>query len=152
MCAPFVSPDAFDTEKALDVTSQVKDGWLNLTLPAGRYRVFFIFVTREGGENHTRNWVNMLDAQAVDTFIEIVLEPHYRELKRFFDNGVFAGFFSDEPRMGSAPSYLSLPNGKFPCLPFSGELARRLEDMPAAFWPSLWHECQNAAEYHMSSI
>lgn len=144
ICAPFVLPDNFDSEKAFDVTDKVKDNRLTLELPAGRYRVFFIFTTRDGGENYTRDWINMLDPDAVDKFIDIALEPHYKELKKYFDNGVMGGFFSDEPRMGSAPSYLSLPDGRFPCLPFSFELAKRLENMPAGFWPSLWHECQDA--------
>lgn len=144
VCAPFVLPDDFDCEKAFDVTDEVKDGTLTLKLPAGRFRVFLFFTTRDGGENHTREWINMLDPAAVEKFIEIVLEPHYRELKRFFDSGVCGGFFSDEPRMGSAPTYFSLPDGKSRCLPFSSELAKRLEQMPAGFWPSLWHECQDA--------
>lgn len=144
ICAPFVLPDNFDSEKAFDVTDKVQNGKLTLKLPPGRFRVFFIFTTRDGGENHTREWINMLDPAAVDKFIEIALEPHYRELKKYFDNGVCGGFFSDEPRMGSAPTYLSLPNGQFTCLPFSFELAERLKDMPAGFWPSLWHECQDA--------
>ena len=144
ICAPFVLPDNFDSAEAFDVTDKVKDNRLTLELPAGRYRVFFIFTTRDGGENHTRNWINMIAPESVDKFIEIALEPHYRELKKYFDNGVCGGFFSDEPRVGSASSYLSLPNGQFPCLPFSFELAKRLENMPAGFWPSLWHECQDA--------
>ena len=144
ICAPFVLPDNFDSAKAFDVTDKVKDNRLTLELPAGRYRVFFIFTTRDGGEHHTNNWINMIAPESVDKFIEIALEPHYRELKKYFDNGVCGGFFSDEPRVGSASSYLSLPNGQFPCLPFSFELAKRLENMPAGFWPSLWHECQDA--------
>ncbi len=144
ICAPFVLPDNFDSEKAFDVTDKVIDNRLTLELPAGRFRVFFIFTTRDGGENHTRNWINMIEPESVDKFIEIALEPHYKELKKYFDNGVCGGFFSDEPRVGSASSYLSLPNGQFPCLPFSFELAKRLENMPAGFWPSLWHECQDA--------
>ena len=147
ICAPFVLPDNFDSEKAFDVTDKVQNGKLTLELPAGRFRVFFIFTTRDGGENHTREWINMLDPAAVDKFIEIALEPHYKELKKYFDNGVCGGFFSDEPRMGSAPTYLSLPNGQFTCLPFSFELAKRLEKMPAGFWPSLWHKCQDAPRF-----
>lgn len=144
ICAPFVLPDNFDSAKAFDVTDKVKDNRLTLELPAGRYRVFFIFTTRDGGEEHTHEWINMIEPESVDKFIEIALEPHYKELKKYFDNGVCGGVFSDEPRVGSASSYLSLPNGQFPCLPFSFELAKRLANMPAGFWPSLWHECQDA--------
>ena len=144
ICAPFVLPNNFDSEKAFDVTDRIKDGTLTIELPAGRFRVFFIFTTRDGGEAHTREWANMIDPEAIDKFIEICFETHYKELKKYFDNGVMGGFFSDEPRLASAPSYLSLPNGQFTCLPFSFELAKRLKDMPAGFWPSLWHECQDA--------
>ena len=142
--APYVYPDNFDSSLAIDVTEKVNDSKLILEVPKGRYRVFLIYTTRDGGENHTRDWVNMLDKVAVDKFIEISLATHYNELKEFVDNKVFAGFFSDEPRMGSAPSYLSLPDGQSRCLPFSYELAKRLEKMPAGFWPSLWHNCQDA--------
>lgn len=144
ICAPFVLPDNFDSSNAFDVTNKVKDGKLLLELPEGRYRVFLIFITREGGENHTKDWINMLDFSAVDYFVDTVLNTHYKELEEFFNNGVIAGFFSDEPRMGSAPSYLSLPDGKFPCLPYSDELAKRLSNQAPGFWPSLWHECQDA--------
>lgn len=149
ICAPFIMPDKFDSAGAFDITEKVKDGKIELTLPPGRFRIFFIMTTRDGGEAYTKNWINMLDPASVDKFIEIALEPHYRELKKYFDNGVCGGFFSDEPRLGSAPTYLSLPDGKFPCLPFSFELAIRLNDMPPGFWPSLWHECQDAPSFRV---
>ena len=147
ICAPFVMPDNFKSSEAVDVTDKIKDGKLTLTLPAGRFRVFFILITRDGGENHTRNWINMIEPESVDKFIEISLEAHYRELKKYFDNGVCGGFFSDEPRLGSASSYLSLPNGQFPCLPYSHELAKRLQDKAPGFYPALWHECEDAPRF-----
>ncbi len=149
ICAPFVLPNNFNSSGAFDVTDKIQNGRLSLTLPPGRFRIFFILITREGGENHTKDWMNMLQPAAIDKFIEIALEPHYRELKQYFDNGVCGGIFSDEPRMGSAPTYLSLPNGQFPCLPFSYELAERLKDKPAGFWPALWHDCEDAPRFRV---
>ncbi len=140
--APFVPPSGFDGDTARDVTEKIaEDGTLELEFPGGRHRVFFLIVTREGGEHYTREYVNMLDPAATDEFVHLVLDTHYRELKHWFDNGVCAGFFSDEPRFGNAPSYDSLPDGKTPELPFSQTLAERLSGEPAAFWPALWHDC-----------
>lgn len=150
VCAPYSAATGFDDSKAEDVTDKVKDNKLILDLPAGRFRVFYIFITHEGGEEYTRDWANMIDPAAVDTFINIVYETHYQKLEKYFRNGVMAGFFSDEPRMGSAPNYTSLPgDGTTVSFPYSDLLAERLGDQPAGFWPALWYDCPNAARHRV---
>lgn len=83
-----------DETSAIDLTDQVKDGWLHVTLPEGSWRVFVVYKTRNGGENS--DYLNPIDREAASTLIEAIYEPHYEHLKEEFGKTI-AGFFSDEP-------------------------------------------------------
>ncbi len=83
--------------ECVDLTNNVKGGFLYWDIPEGHYRVFFICKTRQGGRN---DYIHMIDPESVDVLIEAVYEPHYQRYKEDFGN-TFAGFFSDEPGFGN---------------------------------------------------
>ena len=136
--------ECFDADSAEDVTASVNNGGvLYWDVPPGRHRVFLFIRTREGGEEHTKNYLNPLNPKAVKAYLDEVYESHYLHFGEYFGK-TFAGFFSDEPRFGSAESY-SATLGKIPMvLPFSNEL---LKNMSTAYGsdfskllPCLWYD------------
>lgn len=88
----------------LDVTDRIEDGILYWDVPQGAWRVFFFVNTRNGGEEWTKDYVNPIDGEAVDKYIEVVYEEHYKRYAEEFGNTI-QGFFTDEPRFGNAPVY-----------------------------------------------
>lgn len=79
-----------------------------LDLPPGNYMLNIWKITRNGGEAHTRNYINFLSPEAVKCYIDTVYFPHVERLKRFIGKS-FIGFFSDEPRLANAESYEAPP-------------------------------------------
>lgn len=72
------------------------EGLLFWDVPEGFYRIFFLIQTRKGG----REYINCIDRESVQALIEAVYEPHYAHFSEYFGN-TLAGFFSDEPGLGS---------------------------------------------------
>ncbi len=72
------------------------EGLLFWDVPEGFYRIFFLIRTRKGN----RDYVNGIDRESVQALIEAVYEPHYAHFSEYFGN-TLAGFFSDEPELGS---------------------------------------------------
>ena len=132
------TPEAGDP---IDLTNRVVNDTLYWDLPPGRWRICLFHQTREGGEEHTRNYLNPLRRDAVKCYIDIVHEAHYRHFAEEFGR-TFMGFFSDEPRFGNAPSY-EATLGKMPMvIPFDEQLPAYLnaaagEDF-SRFYPWLW--------------
>ena len=92
-----------------------------IRLPAGEWILLAAVVTRNGGENHTRNYINMISPAAVREYIRIVYERHVRELACHIGKSFF-GFFSDEPRLANLPSYDARIGIADMPLPYSEEL------------------------------
>lgn len=116
----------------VDITDRIQDGILYWDVPDGAWRVFFLINTRNGGEEWTKNYVNPLDGSAVDKYIEIVYEEHYKRYSGEFGN-VIQGFFTDEPRFGNASSYSARPGDwsehegvPASVYPYSGTLIERV--------------------------
>ncbi len=134
--------DGLDAASAVDLTGRIAaNGVLYWDLPPGRWRIGIFHQTREGGEEHTHDYLNLLDPGAVRCYIDTVYEPHYRRFQADFGR-TFMGFFSDEPRFGSAPSY-DATLGKIPMvIPFDETLPAALdaalgEDF-SLLYPLLW--------------
>jgi hypothetical protein len=136
--------DGLDVESLEVLTGLVRDGVLYWDVPEGRWRVFVLAKTRDGGEEHTRQYLNPLSREAARCYIDIVHEEHYRQLKPFFGNAV-AGFFTDEPRFGSAAGYdvcLGRPDA---VIPWADDLLAELDAHPlglgpfARLLPCLWY-------------
>ncbi len=76
------------------LTDGISGKFLQFSVPAGCYRVFFLYKTR-GGTQHP-DYIDMLREDSVRVLIDTVYEAHYRRYARYFGT-TFAGFFSDEP-------------------------------------------------------
>ncbi len=96
--------DGIDYDSLTDITDYVSEGMLLWDIPQGSWRIFIMVATRNGGEEHTRDYLNPLDPEPVAAFLEYVYEAHYAHYAEEFGKTV-AGFFSDEPRFGNAESY-----------------------------------------------
>ena len=79
--------------EAIDLTANVKNGYLYWDVPEGLWRIFFYYKTRQG---IMKDYIDMTRAESVHALIEAVYETHYEHYKEYFGN-TFAGFFSDEP-------------------------------------------------------
>jgi len=135
----------FEIAAARDLTPVItSDNLLYWDVPSGRHRLFFFIRTRDGGERHTQDYLTPLLPEAVRAYIDAVYEPHYQHFAAYFGN-TFAGFFSDEPRFGSAESYTATLGSQPPMsIPFSDCL---LEQLSAAWngdfstlLPCLWYD------------
>ena len=124
----------------VDLTEQVRDGWLRWDVPEGVWRVCVSFITADMGANN--NYINYIDADSVDALIEAVYEPHYRHYADEFGKTI-AGFFSDEPGFYNVGGY-QMRNAigrKHMALPWCGELQAEYERERDAWrtqLPLLW--------------
>jgi hypothetical protein len=97
--------DTIDDASLVVLDEHVRQGVLYWDLPAeGKWRVFILVITRYGGEEWTANYINPVNSEAVDLFIQHCYEPYYQRYKDDFGK-TFRGFFTDEPRFGNLPSY-----------------------------------------------
>lgn len=104
--------------EAIDVTSQVKDGYLTMDVPEGTWRIFVNFVTT--GIGPKPEYINYIEKDSVRVLIDEVYEKHYARYPDLFGT-VIAGFFSDEPGFYNTDTYdencflglrMTLPWGK----------------------------------------
>lgn len=137
-CDARVLTDQYDEEK----------GILYFTLPRGRWRIFTLFTTHNGGSRS--DYMNLIDAQSVHTLIEAVYELHYARYGHEFGKTIL-GFFSDEPELGNMPGYemdagLGRPGI---LLPWSEALAERLKGAWKEAWLihllACWYEVDDLA-------
>ncbi len=131
--------------ECVNLTSNVKGGFLYWDIPEGHYRVFFISKTHQGGK---LDYIHMIDPESVDVLIEAVYEPHYQRYKDYFGN-TFAGFFSDEPGFGNhdKTSRRDLTVGMpYIILPWRDDLVELLSDKTgedaALLLPGLWYNVE----------
>lgn len=94
--------DEIEANSLIDITNQMcmKDRLLKVDIPEGAYSIFVVYVTRKGGEDSTKDYLNPLVKEATQILIEEVYEPHYKHYKQEFGKTI-QGFFSDEPRFGN---------------------------------------------------
>ncbi len=140
--------NAIDYESLMDITHCAQDGLLFWDVPEGNWRIFIMVSTREGGEVHTRDYLNPLEPEAVRLFLNYVYEAHYARYKEDFGKTI-AGFFSDEPRFGNDSSYecyLGNTNGLITnyrhkvVIPWSRNLLSQLGEDFKKELPLLWYD------------
>ncbi len=131
---------------AIDLTGNVTDGRLQWDVPEGRYRIFFIFTTRNGGIS---DYMNLLDKKSVEVLIESVYEAHFRKIKDAAGK-TWLGFFYDEPEVGNLKKhdfYAKLGKRYMP-LPWCDELETVLKLLfgnAFALWlPFLWYGAEDS--------
>lgn len=133
-----------DGNTLINITDRVEDGIVYWDVPEGEWRIFIIKITQNGGEEYTRNYLNPLDYEATSAFIELVYEEHFQHFREEFGKTV-AGFFTDEPRFGSAPSYTANIGTPNVVLPYSDTLLEELGRQGLGDFvrllPCLWYPC-----------
>ncbi len=111
----------------LDLTDRVSDGILNWDVPAGYWRIFVIYKTRNGGGRG--GYVNFLSKKSCRVQIDACYEPHYQRYKDEFGKTIL-GFFSDEPEIGNVSGYSGSDSGignRTMPLPWSEEMPALME-------------------------
>lgn len=144
IAAKRLGKNSINGDTLLDLSSYIRDDFLYWRVPAGNWRLFFIVTTRKGGEKLTKDYIDSLRPEAVDRYIEIVFESTYRHFKDEFGK-TFQGFFSDEPRLGNAENYDSLPGIPNQVLPYTDGLLDNFfaqKQYNLQLWlPALWYDC-----------
>ena len=120
-----------DMEKRL-LTLDVKDG---------AWSIFIQYLTRKGGEEATKDYLNPLVKEATQILIDEVYEPHYAHYKDDFGT-LIEGFFSDEPRFGNKKG-TEAQIGSDMVLPWREGLEKELE-FDAKYLPLLWVNANGA--------
>lgn len=131
---------------AIDLEASVQDGVLYWPVPEGYWTICLFVVTREGGDDRRKDYLNPIVPESTQILIDTIYEAYYARYKDDF--GVaFAGFFSDEPGFyNSKASYdyaSGLGDAKM-ALPWRSDLLELLEaeygQNLRQHLPLLWHE------------
>lgn len=133
----------------VDLTGLVENGRLLWDVPAGYWKIYVIYLTRDArGRN---NYINFLDERSCRILIDAVYEPHYARYGELFGN-VIAGFFSDEPPIGNTPGYTrgDLIGNPEMALPWSAAMPDAMEREYGKGWelylPYLWSGSSDSHE------
>lgn len=87
-----------DAAEMLDFSDRKNDRFVEISLPEGMWRVFFIYKIQEKQE--FSDYIDMMSEDSVRVLIDAVYEPHFEHYKEYFGN-TFKGFFSDEPHLSN---------------------------------------------------
>jgi hypothetical protein len=132
--------DCENGPESIDLSDQAKNGAFVWQVPAGRWRIYILHLSRNFGPH--RDYINMMDPASCRLLIDAVYEPHYAHYNADFGKTI-AGFFSDEPELGNGHLYqFGNTLGTDQDLPWSslleGELIRRLGEDYTKLLPLLW--------------
>ncbi|MBQ7983853.1 MAG: hypothetical protein IJ302_09790, partial [Clostridia bacterium] len=142
------------TGEAMDITDNLYDEMVYFDLPAGTWRIFYLFQTRSGINDRMREYADKLTPFGGDAYIEAVYEPHFAHYERYFGN-TLAGFFSDEPCFGNNTrnGFRAELGRKYSHFPYSeGVLIRLLERFgknAITMLPSLWYDTEDTTMQRM---
>lgn len=133
------------TGETRDLTAFIENGVLRWQRPAGSWTLWAVFLSRNLG--YHRNYMNMLDKRSCHTLIEAVYEPHWQRYQEDFGKTI-AGFFSDEPELGSGHMYFMEGFlGTDQDLPFGADMPVELEKRLGPDWAGqmylLWENSGN---------
>lgn len=135
----------------LDLTPLVEGGALAWDVPPGMWKVFVLYLTRNGGGR--TDYINVLNRGSCRLQIDAVYEPHYARYGAEF-GGTIAGFFSDEPLFGNTNGYQmdELIGRKIMPLPWCDEMSDMMVERLGTGWtlelPLLW---ESAVEAHRAA-
>ena len=94
---PRTGNDEEIASEPIELTGNASDGYLHWDVPAGCWRIFFLYRTQRCGRN---DYMDMISEESCHALIEAVYEPHYEHYSRYFGKTI-AGFFTDEPCFGN---------------------------------------------------
>lgn len=136
--------DQMDWNSYVDLSGYVQNGILYWDIPDGEWRFFIFKQTSHGGEEWTKDYLNPLEPEGTESFLELIYEEHYRHFSQEF-GGTIRGFFTDEPRFGNASDYHCHLGDRKIVLPWSDTLLDELSQrglgdfkrlLPALFYES----------------
>ena len=126
----------------VDLTDRLAGGVLVWQKPRGEVELQVCVRTRNAGPH--RDYINMTDPESCRILIDAVYEPHWRHYGADFGKTI-AGFFSDEPELGSNELYVKY--NRMGCdqdLPWSAPVEEKLRQRLGSGWrvklPLLWGE------------
>ncbi len=130
--------DAIDPDSVIDISElfECEKRLLKVDIPKGAYSIFVVYVTREEGEETTKDYLNPLIKEATEVLINEVYEPHYNHYKDEFGKTI-RGFFSDEPRFGNIKGTEGSIGRPDMVLPWSDTLMGELK-FEEKYLPLLW--------------
>jgi len=90
--------DAIDGSSLVDLTASVKNGALNWTAPAGKWRVMIFTWRYNGSRGNQLQYISVdgADEACTDWFIKTVYQPHFDRFKADYGKTI-VGYFYDEP-------------------------------------------------------
>ncbi|WP_320781792.1 glycosylhydrolase-like jelly roll fold domain-containing protein [Streptomyces sp. CRN 30] len=108
------------TTDVTDLTERLGRTW---QVPAGRWQIDLFGGTPliDDSQGYSRSYVDLLDDEPVELFLDIVPGEYHRRFGRYFGN-VVPGFWDDEPFFASAEAH-------FKRLPWSPTLERALREV-----------------------
>ncbi|MDT0611049.1 glycosylhydrolase-like jelly roll fold domain-containing protein [Streptomyces lancefieldiae] len=96
---------ATGTERLVELTADLRAGrpW---QVPAGRWQidVFGGSALIDDSQGYSRGYVDLLDDEPVDLFLDMIPGEYHRRFARYFGN-VIPGFWDDEPYFASAEAH-----------------------------------------------
>lgn len=128
----------------MDLTGQVKNGWLRFDVPDGLWRIMVFYTTHQG--DGKLDYFNIINSRSVKLLIDRVYQPHFERYGDDFGK-TFTGFFSDEPEFANLAGYdFQARLGKdMKFIPWSEELETRLIDRWGEHFarnlPAMWYRC-----------
>lgn len=136
-------------EPPIDITHCLKDGLVYWDVPDGVWRVFYLTIDQSthqanGYSRHLDTYLDPTSKDGTQVLISTVYEPHYRHFEKYFGN-VFAGFFSDEPQIGTCAKYDAI-YGTTPFLPaiWGENIKKKMKERLGAEYetllPGLWYD------------
>jgi len=134
------------------VKLEPSNGMLEWQTPEGDWQIMVYLVK-------TRlDWVDVLNPDATQTFIELVYEEAYRRFPNEFGD-TFAGFFSDETGIRNVYNYYSLPGKNEPlpwttllCKEFTMRNGYELEEFLPALWQDIGESTKMVRRDYMDTI
>ena len=109
----------------------------DINLPQGDWKLTVWVLTRNGGESHTHNYINIISHSAVRSYIDYIYVPHVERYRRYIGK-TFVGFFNDEPRIANEGTYYAILGKRKMHLPY-------IPEIPMDKLPHLEFDSDNAA-------
>lgn len=134
-----------DSRDLLDVSDKIEANQLTCEVPEGRWKVmgFYLDPKASLGQGIKSGYVDYLDADAVQAFIELCYQGHYDNLKKYFGSVLQITHY-DEPAMHVA-------NGRMWTPKFNENFQKEYGFDPMKYYPALWYDIgpQTAAVRNM---
>ncbi len=123
-----------DTHELVDVSSRIASRKLKCDVPAGRWKVmgFYLNPRASLGQGNKSGYVDYLDADAVKAYIDLLYQPHYDHLKKYFGTVLKITQY-DEPAM-------HVLNGKAWTPHFNEGFEKLYGFNPMKYYPALWYD------------